>query len=205
MAAEVSANPDAESPGAADGDVTSTGDTPTGKSTVDRTWWRRPLPVAAALLALTVLVAGWSGTMWLRAANDDGLAIAGGRDAALAAGREQVATLNSLDHNRVDEDIARWQEVTTGALRDELARTDDETRKTLRDHATVTNGKVLDAGVSEYDERAGTARMLVSLEITVARGGAAPATNRNRFTAALARTDAGWKVSALDQVPIGAA
>jgi Mce-associated membrane protein len=45
--------------------------------------------------------------------------------------------------------------------------------------------------------------MLASVEITIAKAGAAPGTKRNRFAAQLTRTDTGWKLSALDQVPVG--
>ena len=69
---------------------------------------------------------------------------------------------------------------------------------------TVATGTVLDAAINDLDEHAGTAKILASVEITIAKAGAAPSTKRNRFAAQLTRTDAGWKLSALDQVPVGA-
>jgi len=158
---------------------------------------------AAALLVAAVAFAGWSGWSWFDAAHDETLAYATARDDALRTGREHIAQLTTLDHHDVDGGIARWLDVSTGSLHDELSRTDDETRTTLRQGAAVSTGKVLDAAISELDQRAGTARMLASVEITVAKEGAAPATKRNRFVAQLTRTDAGWKLSAIDQVPLG--
>jgi Mce-associated membrane protein len=165
--------------------------------------------VAARLIATGVLLAalvfaGWSGWSWSTAADDDALATARARDEALAAGREQVAVLTSLDYHRVDEGVARWLDASTGALRDELARTDESTKNSVREDATVATGAVLDAALSELDARAGTAKMLASVEITLAKEGSAPTSARNRFVAQLTRTDAGWKLSSLDQIPVSA-
>ena len=68
----------------------------------------------------------------------------------------------------------------------------------------MATGRVVDAGLSELDEHAGTAKMLASVEITMAKEGTAPAVKRNRFAAALSRTADGWKLSALDQLPVSA-
>jgi Mce-associated membrane protein len=165
---------------------------------------RKWLPACAAvLLAGAMAFAGWSGWSWFEAANDESLSYATARDEALRTGRENIAQLTTLDYHDVDAGIARWLDVSTGPLHDELARTDDQTRQSLREGATVSTGKVLDAAISELDQRAGTARMLASVEITVAKQGAAPTSKRNRFVAQLTRTDAGWKLSAIDQVPLG--
>jgi Mce-associated membrane protein len=159
--------------------------------------------VAIALLVAAAGFAGWAGYSWLTASGDDALANAAARDDALQAGRAQVAVLTTLDYHDVDAGISRWLAASTGPLHDQLAATDAETRNSLRQGATVATGTVLDAAVSELDQRAGTAKLLVSVEITTAKDGTAPATKRNRFAAALTRTDAGWKLSALDQVPLG--
>ncbi|MFE0025697.1 hypothetical protein [Amycolatopsis sp. NPDC059021] len=165
----------------------------------------RPLlAIAVALVAGTAVFAGWSGYSWFTAANDPAVSYGGTRDEVLRTGRELVAVLNTLDYHRIDEDLARWRDSSTGPLHEQLSRTDEATKKTLAQNAAVSAGKVLDAAVSELDTHAGTAKMLVSVEISVTKAGAAPAAKRNRFAAALARTEAGWKLSALDQLPVGA-
>ncbi|WP_199430386.1 hypothetical protein [Qaidamihabitans albus] len=159
---------------------------------------------AIAALGAAAAFAGWAGWFWFDAAHDEALAHAAMRDAALDAGREHVARLTTLDHNDVDAGIDRWLAVSTGALRDELAGTGEDTKRALREGGTVATGEVLDAAISELDPAAGTARMLVSVEITTSGGnGGEPATTRNRFTAQLRQTGEGWKLSALDQVPVG--
>jgi Mce-associated membrane protein len=165
---------------------------------------RWSLWTAVAVLAVALAFAAFAGWAWLRASGDEALGYAATRDEALRVGRAHVAELTTLDYHDVDAGIARWLAVSTGPLHDELAGTDEQTRTTLRQGATVATGTVLDAAVSELDQQAGTAKLLVSVEISQARQGAPVTTRHNRFVAALTRTDAGWKVSALDQLPLGA-
>jgi Mce-associated membrane protein len=159
--------------------------------------------VMLGVVVLALAFAGWGGWTWLEAGNDDSLAYATARDDVLAAGRVQVATLTTLDYHDVDAGIDRWLAVSTGGLREELAATDGATREQLAANATVATGRVLDAAVSELDERAGAAKLLVSVEISTAKGGSPPTAKRNRFVAGMSRVDGEWKLSALDQVPLG--
>lgn len=163
-----------------------------------------PLLLSCVALAAAVAFAGWAGFSWYRAANDPASTFGSTRDDALRSGRQLVTSLSSLDYHHVDADLARWLDASTGPLHDQLARTDDTTKKTLTQGASVSTGKVLDAALSELDEHVGTAKLLASVEITIAKEGVAPATKRNRFAAALTRTGQGWKLSALDQLPVGA-
>jgi len=164
----------------------------------------RQVKVMLAVVVLALGFAGWAGWTWVRAGNDDDLGYAATRDQVLATGRVQVATLTTLDYHDVDAGIEKWLAVSTGALRDELAATDEATREQLRAGGTVATGRVLDAAVSELDTRSGSAKLLVSVEISSAKGGSPPAARRDRFVAAMSRVDGGWKLSALDQVPLGA-
>jgi Mce-associated membrane protein len=167
-------------------------------STRGKAW---PLRGAIVLLAVAAVFAGWAGWSWLRTSGDDSLELAAARDAALRAGRQHVVELTTLDYHDVDAGIAHWLAVSTGPLREQLAATTEQTKNSLRQGATVATGAVLGAAVSELDPRAGTAKLLVSVEITTAKQGVPTSSRRNRFIAALTRVDAEWKVSALDQVP----
>ncbi|KDN21320.1 hypothetical protein DV20_15635 [Amycolatopsis rifamycinica] len=163
-----------------------------------------PLRVAVFAVVVTAAFAGWSGFSWYRTAHSEELTYGTARDEALAGGRELVARLCTLDYHRLDQGLAQWLDASTGPLHDRLARTDDATKKTLVQDATVSTGRVLDAALSELDEHAGTAKLLASVEITAQKDGVAPATKRNRFAAGLVRTGGGWKLSALDELPVGA-
>lgn len=166
---------------------------------------RRRWPLVTAVVALVAAVgfAGWAGYDWWQAGEDGSVDYAQTRDEVLETGRAHVRLLTTLDASDVDGGIEDWLTVTTGALRDELAATDDETRQTLRDGGAVATGRVLDAAVSELDTRTGTAKMLVSVEIETSKDGQPVNAKRNRFVAALERTDDGWLMSALDRVPLG--
>ena len=159
---------------------------------------------SVALTAAAAVFAGWSGYSWYAAAHASTVTYGAARDDALATGRTLVAQLNTLDYHDVDGGLGKWLAASTGPLHDQLARTDETTKKTLAANATVATGRVLDAGLSELDEHAGTAKLLASVEITMAKQGTAPAVKRNRFAAALSRTPDGWKLIALDQLPVGA-
>ncbi|WP_410574848.1 hypothetical protein [Amycolatopsis sp. cmx-4-61] len=158
----------------------------------------------AALTAAAAVFAGWSGYSWYAAAHAATATYGTARDEALATGRTLVAQLNTLDYHDVDGGLGRWLAASTGPLHDQLARTDETTKRTLAANATVATGRVVDAALSELDDHSGTAKMLASVEITMAKAGTAPAVKRNRFAAALSRTPDGWKLSALDQLPVGA-
>jgi len=159
---------------------------------------------AIAVAAAAAVFAGWSGYSWYAAAHAPSVTYGVARDDALATGRTLVAELNTLDYHDVNGGLGRWLSASTGPLHDQLARTDARTKQALAANSTVSTGRVLDAALSELDEHAGTAKMLASVEITMAKQGTAPAVKRNRFAAALSRTPDGWKLSALDQLPVGA-
>lgn len=164
----------------------------------------REVKVMLGVVVLALAFAGWGGWTWLRADGDDALAYATAREEVLAAGRTQAAILTTLDAHDVDGGIEKWLAASTGGLRDELAATDAKTRQALTDAGTVATGRVLDAAVSELDTRAGTAKLLVVVEISTAKDGGPPVAKRNRFVAGMSRVDGTWKLSAMDQVPLGA-
>jgi Mce-associated membrane protein len=162
------------------------------------------LRISLVALVLAVGFAGFGGWTWLHTSRDEGLSFAADRDGALRAGRQQVADLTTVDSHDVDGALRHWLSVTTGPLHDQLAATTETTRTTLRQAGTVATGTVLDAAVSELDQRAGTAKLLVSVEITTVKPGEPDATKRNRFVAGLSRSQGDWKLATLDQVPLGA-
>ncbi|MBE1463313.1 Mce-associated membrane protein [Kibdelosporangium phytohabitans] len=154
----------------------------------------RMLGVAAVVVAAGF--AGWSGWTWWDA--DQTAA----REAALDSGRRAIATFNTLDYRRIDEGLDRWQRVSTGALTDELRQTGEGSRKQIEQAKTVTEGRVLDAAITEFDPPRAT--VIAAVEIVVTPDGGQPVTKRSRMRAELVRTDTGWKVGALGQIPAGA-
>lgn len=165
----------------------------------------RPLLAVALVLALTAAVlAAVTGRSWYAAAHDDSAAYAKERDRALAAGRQAVLNLNTLDHRDVEDGLDTWLDSTTGDLLKQLTDGRAEFEKQIRQAKTVTTAKVLSGAVTELDDRAGRASVMVALRITVTAAKGKPTPKDSRMLAELTRTPKGWKLSALGQAPVGA-
>ncbi|WP_329461904.1 hypothetical protein [Streptomyces sp. NBC_01431] len=163
-------------------------------------------PLLVAAMSLTLLVGGfavWASWSWYSAAHDDTVAYAASRDEVLAVGEQAVQNLSTLDHKDVAHGLDLWQASTTGDLHQQLSDGRGEFEKQVRQAQTVTTAKVLDGAVTELDDRAGKARVMVSLRITVQAPKQQPAAKDSRMLGELTRTPAGWKLSALGQAPVG--
>ncbi|MDT0393884.1 MULTISPECIES: nuclear transport factor 2 family protein [Streptomyces] len=164
----------------------------------------RPLPALA--LALTLVAGGFAvraGQDWYDAAHDDRAAYAGQRDAALAAGEQAVQNLNTLDHRDVNRGLDLWESSTTGELHEQLTTGRTEFAEQVKAAKTVTTARVLSGAVTELDDRAGRARVLVALRVTVKADDGAKTDKDSRMLGELTRTDGRWKLSALGQAPVG--
>jgi Mce-associated membrane protein len=174
-------------------------ETATGARTLD------PLrAVAVALVVVAAVAAGYFGWSWYAAAHDGSLRFSKERDAVLRAGEQGVQNLNTLDYRKVDEGFSLWEDSSTGDLHQQLLQGRDQFEAQVRQARTVTTAKILDGAIVELDARAGKARMIVAVQITVAPASGAPATKQSRMQAQLARTPSGWKLNALGQAPVGA-
>ncbi|MFI8848680.1 hypothetical protein ACIGW3_00505 [Streptomyces sp. NPDC053499] len=163
-----------------------------------------PVRVAAVVLAAVALCgAVWAGTSWYGAAHDDSLGYAATRDEVRAAGEQAVQNLNTLDHRKLESGLDSWEESTTGELRGQLRKGRKEFEKQIRRARTVTSARILSSAVAELDERAGRAGVLVAVRTTVKAPKEKPATKQTRMRGELTRTGQGWKLSALEQVPVG--
>jgi len=166
----------------------------------------RKNPLVAAAVALTVVAAGaavWGGWSWYGAAHDEETAYARSRDDALAAGEQAVQNMNTLDHRKLDQGLDNWAESTTGDLHKQLVDGRGAFEKQIRAARTVSTAKVLAGAVTELDERAGKASVMVALRITVTAPEAEPAVKESRMLGQLTRTPQGWKLDALGQAPVG--
>ncbi|MEU6120360.1 hypothetical protein [Streptomyces sp. NPDC047123] len=163
-------------------------------------------PVTALALALALIAGGfaaWTGWGWYRAAHDDSTGYAEQRDAALAAGEQAVQNLNTLDHRGIDRGLDLWESSTTGELHEQLVSGRDKFAAQVKTAKTVTTAKVLSGALTELDDRAGRARVLVALRVTVKAPGDASTDKDSRMLGELTRTDGDWKLSALGQAPVG--
>lgn len=158
--------------------------------------WTAGWTVAALLLGLSA----WS---YLATRGDDGLRFGKARDAALTAGRQDIARLNTVDAAHLDRDLGLWLDATTGPLHDQLTRTHSADAGQLKAAGTSTRGTVTDAAVTELDTRAGTAKVIATVQVRVSPRDGTATTDRKRFEAGLSRTGGTWKLTALTAVPVG--
>ncbi|WP_037841604.1 nuclear transport factor 2 family protein [Streptomyces sp. NRRL WC-3549] len=165
---------------------------------------RNPLVIAA--VALTVVAAGaagWGGWSRYEASHDDAAAYAQARDEALAAGEQAVQNMNTLDHARLEKGLDSWEDSTTGDLHKQLVDGRDAFVKQIEAAKTVSTAKVLSGAVTELDDRAGKAGVMVALRVTVTAPEGEPAVKESRMLGQLTRTSEGWKLSALGQALVG--
>ncbi|MQY04054.1 hypothetical protein [Actinomadura macrotermitis] len=158
---------------------------------------------ALAVTGVAAACAAWFGWGWYAAAHDDSLRYSKVREQVLQSAEQGVQNLSTLDHRNVAAGLKTWQDSSTGDLHDQLVQGAAAFEADVRKAQTVTSAKVLEGAVTELDERGGRASVIVAVQITVTPPQGAPSSKQSRLVARLARTPAGWKVSALGQAPIG--
>jgi Mce-associated membrane protein len=109
--------------------------------------------------------------------------------------------MNTLDYRKVDEGLKDWETATTGGLHDEVVKGKASSRDAIVAAESVTQPTVLSSAVSELDDRAGQASVLVALRVRVTVKGEEPKDKFMRLAGKLQRTDDGWKLYEIGQVP----
>lgn len=160
--------------------------------------------VWAAAWTAAVVACGLGVWSYAATRGDDALSYGKARDAALADGRLDIARLNTVDASRAAADLDAWLDVTAGPLHDRMTATHSADTATVRQSGTSTKGTVTDAAVTELDTRAGTAKLIATVEVHLTPRSGAATTDRKRFEAGLSHTSTGWKLTALTAVPVGA-
>jgi Mce-associated membrane protein len=171
-----------------------------------RRWLSNPLLATALVLAvLAAAFAGWAGWSWYSAAHSGPPASAQLRDQVLQAGEQAVQNFNTLDYRKVTQGLSLWEQSSTGTLHDEITAGRAQFTRQIQQTKTVTTARILDGALTSLNARTGTASIIVAVQITVTPASGSPATKQSRLAGRLTRTPAGWKLSALGQVPVGAA
>jgi Mce-associated membrane protein len=170
-------------------------------STKDSRFPQLFLTGAVALVVAAAAVAGWFGVSWFSAANDDSLAFSQVRDEVNRVGQAAVVTMNTLDYKTVDQGLKDWENATTGDLHDEIVKGKASSRDAIVQAQSVTKATVLSSAVSELDDRAGQASIMVALKVNVTVKGQQPTDKFMRLAGKLQRTEDGWKLYEIGQVP----
>ncbi len=159
------------------------------------------LTAAVALLVTAVGFAGWYGVAWFRAADDDSLAFSKTREDVVRVAQVAIATMNTLDYRKVDQGLDDWENVTTGELNTQVVQGRETSKEQIVAAQSVTKATVLSAGVVELDDRAGQASVLVALRVNVQVKDEKPVDKYRRLAGKLQRTDDGWKLYEIGEVP----
>jgi Mce-associated membrane protein len=171
-----------------------------------RRWLSDPVFVTAlVLVVLAAAFAGWAGLSWYSAAHAGPSASAQLRDRVLQAGEQAVQNFNTLDYRKVTQGLALWEQSSTGTLHDQIVAGHAQFARDIQQTKTVTTARILDGALTSLNARSGTANIIVAIQITVTPVKGNPVTKQSRLAGRLTRTNAGWKLSALGEVPVGAA
>jgi Mce-associated membrane protein len=171
-----------------------------------RGWMSEPLVVTALVLAtLAAVFAAWSGWSWYRAASAAPTPDAQLRDQVLQAGEQAVQNFNTLDYRKVAAGLALWEQSSTGPLHTEIVKGRTQFEQQIQQTKTITTARVLDGALTALNPRAGTASIIVAVQITVTPASGSPVTKQSRLIGTVVKTASGWKLSQLGQVPVGAA
>jgi len=171
-----------------------------------RRWLRVATVTAAALAVLSVASAGWYGLSWFRATTSTERTTAAMREDVLRDARQVILNLEAIDYQTVDADLARWESSVTGPLLEEFRSSRDRYSEQIRGTQARAEATIVDAAVTELNPTAGTASVLVFVNlITIEHKDgkeAGRAEKRQRIKLELTRTDDGWKASQAG--PVGA-
>ena len=123
--------------------------------------------MAIALVVIAAGFAGWTGWSWYHAEHSGSVAGAQVRDQVLREGQQAVQNFNTLDYRRLDQGLNLWESSSTGTLHSEIASGRAQFEQQIRKARTVTSATVLEAALTSLDQQAGTANIIVALQITV--------------------------------------
>jgi Mce-associated membrane protein len=170
-------------------------------------WLRVVTVLLTAVAVAALLVAGWYGAAWYRAANDPQQVSAANRDDALVAARQIVMNLEAVSYDTLEADLDRWESSITGPLLDDFRNSRARYAEQIAKAQSKAEPKIVDAAVTELNPTAGTAKVLVFVDLTVIehKDGqeTGRATKRQRIRLDLVMTDGGWKAAAAG--PVGSA
>ncbi|MGH8573283.1 MAG: hypothetical protein ACREX8_12010, partial [Gammaproteobacteria bacterium] len=122
--------------------------------------------VVAAFALVAGVIAGWFGLSWFLAAQDEDIALGMVRDAALQDAQQAAINLNTLDHRRVQGGFELWEQSATGTALEEFRANRDTYLQTVTEAKTSSTARVRDAAVADLNDRSGTARVLVGVDVT---------------------------------------
>jgi Mce-associated membrane protein len=184
-------------------------DTPSADDAVDkpaRRWGRRPRrpkwSTVAAGLAIIVVLAALSVTGYMVKEHRDAVRQRQRAAEFVAAARQGVVTLTSLDFNHAKEGVQHILENSTGSFKDDFVKMADDFTKVVEQSKVVSQGSVQAAAVDPDTMTKDSAVVLVASTSEVTNAAGAKQDPRNyRLIVTVARDGGQLKISKVEFVP----
>ncbi|MGI5127343.1 hypothetical protein ACQEVB_11085 [Pseudonocardia sp. CA-107938] len=156
--------------------------------------------IVQVVTALAAIAAITFGVLWAVSLNSGNGYLATQRDDVLGAAQQAAVTLNTLDYHDAAAGMDAWMGASTGQVLEEFKKNRDDYIKVVTNSKRVTTAKATDVAVTELDDRAGVARVIAGVDVTVTPDGQKPVLTRQRLQLEMNRTPDGWKVGRLAPV-----
>lgn len=181
----------AQADGADQVDAATAADAVSGPSSKASPRWRVRRGMIAALVAL-VAITGFFGWRDVQVRRDEQL-----RASMVQAGRDGVLALTSIDHERVDDDVQRILDTSTGNFRDDFAQRAESFKDAARKAASKSVGTVVESGFESFDGDLG--KVLVAMVVMTSNRGAPEQQPKSwRTRVSVIRDGGAFKVAAVE-------
>jgi Mce-associated membrane protein len=155
------------------------------------------LAVSAALAVAAAACAAWFGWSWYSAAHSGSSAYSRTRDVVLQSAEQAVLNFNTLNYHQAAQGLQIWLASSTGVLHAQLAQNLQQEVQLVQQKQTITTARILDGAVTQMDTGAGTASVMVALDVTVTPVKGTPFVESESEVGQLTRTASGWKLNTL--------
>jgi Mce-associated membrane protein len=153
---------------------------------------RRRLITGAVVLALLIGLIAWGGWQDLQARRAELV-----REQMIAAAREGLLALTTIDHSEIDRDVQRILDASTGAFRDDFDQRAEPFKAAARKAQSTSVGTINEAGIENVD--GDSAHVLVALTVMTSNSGVPERQPKSwRTRATVTRVDDGFKVAAVE-------
>ncbi|WP_431236791.1 hypothetical protein ACQ86B_17925 [Mycolicibacterium aichiense] len=166
-----------------------------------RGWWARIGAVTVAVAVVVILaIASMAVTGLMLVAHQKVVAQRAHQAELVAAAREGVIALLSIDYNRAKADVQHVIDLSTGTFKDDFTRGADDFVKTAEQSKAVTVGTVKSAALEKESGDTGVVLLAASSTVTNANG-AHQDPRAWRMSVTVARDGAQYKMSNVEFVP----
>ena len=157
--------------------------------------------VPTALAIAAAACAAWFGYSWYSASHSSSLADARARDLVLQSGEQAVLNLNTLNYHQATQGLQLWLQSSAGSLHSGLAGNLTAEEEAIEETGRSTTARVLDGAVTALNTSAGTASIMVALDVYVTQAKGSSYTLSQSEIGQMQLTSSGWKLTALGDAP----